>query len=132
MEQRTVERVLVLTPTENLTGGKETEKLTAAASKVFDRDKPRIIIDLAKIDWINSPGLGALVRIHTSCVNREGWMRVVGVGHRIKNLLVITRVIMLFDTFETVDQAVSEQDVKAIHPGLSPVGASLGQTGARP
>src|SRR5262245_4546336 len=116
MEQRMVGRVLVLTPTENLTGGKETENLTGAASEAFAGDKPRIIIDLAKIDWINSPGLSALVRIHVSCVNRGGWMRVVGVGKRIKNLLVITRVIMLFDTFETVDLALAQSEVKTYSP----------------
>jgi anti-sigma B factor antagonist len=110
VEQRSLGRVRVLTPARNLTGGKETEELEAAADQVLGQETPRIVIDLKKIDWINSPGLSALVKIHISCVNRGGWMRVAGVGKRIKNLLLVTRVIMLFDTFETVEEAVAKPD----------------------
>ena len=107
VEQKSFGRVRVLIPTRNLTGGKETEELGAAADQVLGQGTPRIVIDLEKIDWINSPGLGALVKIYISCMNRGGWMRVAGVGKRIKNMLLVTRVIMLFDTFDTVDEAIT-------------------------
>lgn len=110
MEQRFLGRVLVLTPTQNLTGGKETQELERATSQVLSQDKPCIVIDLGRIDWINSPGLGALVKIHISCVNRGGWMRVAGIGKRIKHMLVVTRVIMLFDAFDTAERAVTRPD----------------------
>ena len=112
MEKKFLERVLVLTPNQNLTGSKETEELEAAANEVLKLDQPQIVIDLGKIDWVNSPGLGALVRIHVSCANRGGWMRVARVGKRIKNMLVITRVIMLFDTFDSPEEAVQPDAVK--------------------
>ena len=110
VEQRFLGRVLVLTPTQNLTGGKETQELERATSQVLSQDKPCIVIDLGRIDWINSPGLGALVKIHISCVNRGGWMRVAGIGKRIKHMLVVTRVIMLFDAFDTAERAVTRPD----------------------
>ena len=116
MEQKFVGRALVITPTRNLTGGTETEELVAAAGQVLGQDTPRIVIDLGKIEWINSPGLMALVKIYISCVNRGGWMRVARVGHRIKSMFVVTRLIRLFDTFETVDEALAQPD---------PVAASL-------
>jgi anti-sigma B factor antagonist len=114
VEQRFVGRALVLTPTRNLTGGNETEELIAAGGQVLDQDVPRVVIDLSKIEWINSPGLIALVKIYISCVNRGGWMRVAGVGKRIKSMLVVTRLIRLFDTFDTVEEALAQPDaVKA-------------------
>ena len=112
MEQASIGCVVVLTPTRNLTGGKETEDLKAAASQVLNEGRPRLVIDLGEIDWINSPGLAELVSIHVSCVNRGGWMRVAGVSKRIKNMLVVTRVIMLFETFETADEAAQPYAVK--------------------
>jgi len=107
VEQKSFGRVRVLIPTRNLTGGKETQELKAAADQIISQETPRIVIDLEKIDWINSSSLSVLVKIHISCMKRGGWMRVTSVGKRIKNLLLVTRVIMLFETFDTVDEAIA-------------------------
>ena len=112
MEKTFIGGVMVLTPTQNLTGGKETEELMLAASQVLNEDQPRVVIDLRKIDWINSPGLSALARIHVSCAARGGWMRVARVSTRIKNMLAVTRMIMLFDTFDSADEAAHPDGVK--------------------
>ena len=111
VEQRSLGPVLVLTPTRNLTGGKETEELVAAAEQIRDQATPRIVIDLRKIEWISSPGLGALVKIHIGCAKRGGWMRLASVGKRVKDLLLVTRLIRLFDTFDTLEEALAQPEI---------------------
>jgi anti-sigma B factor antagonist len=114
LDRETVGDVQVLTLKRSLTGGKETEELLAVADQIAAQGPPRIVIDLRKIDWIGSTGLGALVKVHVSCINREGWLRVAGIGKRIKNVFLVTRLILLFDTFETVDEAIA--GLPAGHP----------------
>ena len=110
MEKKLRGRALVLTPTRNLTGGTETEELLAAADQVLAQGTPRIVIDLGKVEWISSLGLAVLVTIHIRCTNRGGWMRLARVGHRIKSMLMVTKLILLFDTFDTVEEALAQPD----------------------
>jgi hypothetical protein len=79
-------------------------------------------------------GLGALVKIHVSCCNRGGWLRIAGVGVRIKNVLVITRLIFLFETFDTVEQALSGEESKrpaAHYPATSGIAQPIGSSYVR-
>lgn len=117
--------VHVLTLHRNLAGGKETQELHAAVDAILGEGTPRIVIDLGKIDFLSSLGLSAFVKIHTSCVNRGGWMRIARVSKRIHNVLLITRLVMVFDTADTVEQAVAsgraeEAELKANRPPTPP------------
>ena len=105
IERRIVEDVRVLTPTTRLPGGQETEDLLKAAEEILAQPLPRIVVDLGKIDYFSSSGLGALVRMHVSCINRGGWMRLVGLGPRLRNILAITS--RVFDTYETLEEAIT-------------------------
>jgi anti-anti-sigma factor len=83
--------VHVVTPDKNLMGGAETQELLAAIDAAAAEGAPHVVLDLGKISYMNSTGLGSLVKANTSCINRKGWMRVARVGSRIKNLLLVTK-----------------------------------------
>ena len=99
--------VHVLTPRKNLQGGDETRELQQAVAEIVTAGVPKIIVDLGKISFLNSVGLGALVGAHTSCAKRDGWLRIAGVGTRIKNLFLVTKLTLVFDSFDSVDEAVA-------------------------
>lgn len=96
----------VLTPRRDLSGGDETRELERAIKEIVDQGPPQIVVDLGKVSYINSTGLGSLVAAHTSCKNREGWLRLARTGKRIKNLFLITKLAFVFETFESVDDAL--------------------------
>jgi anti-sigma B factor antagonist len=136
LETHVVEDVHVLTLHRNLAGGKETQELHAAVDAILARSTPRIVIDLGKVDFLSSLGLSAFVKIHTSCVNRGGWMRIARISKRIHNVLLITRLVMVFDTADTVEQAIAsgraeEAELRAKgHPMPPGRAASLGEAEA--
>jgi anti-sigma B factor antagonist len=99
--------VHVITPKKNLVGKNETQDLIAKVDEIAAAGNPRIIVDLGKISYVNSTGLGALVRARTTCVNRQGWFRVARVGDRIGAIFMVTKLVLIFDTFETVEEAVA-------------------------
>lgn len=110
----TFERVLmsntcVLTPKRNLTGGDETRFLTDAVDDVTANGITKVVVDLGRITWVNSMGLAGLQRARLACVNRDASFRLACVGGRIKNLLLTTRLVILFDTFETLEEALAAE-----------------------
>lgn len=108
LDRSLIGKVHLLTPHKHLMGSKETVELVAAAEEIFALGTPHIVIDLKKIDFVNSTGLGAIMKIHVGCQNRAGWLRITGVSKRIKSTFLITRLILVFDTYETVEEALAD------------------------
>jgi anti-anti-sigma regulatory factor len=69
-----------------------------------------VVVDLARISWVNSMGLAGLQRARLACVNHGASFRMACVGARIKNLMLTTRLVILFDTFETLEEALEAHE----------------------
>jgi anti-anti-sigma factor len=102
--------VCVLTPKKNLTGGEETRALTDAVEEITVGGVTKVVIDFGKISWVNSMGLAGLQRARLACVSRGAAFALASVGGRIKNLMLTTRLVILFDTYETLDEALAAQE----------------------
>jgi anti-sigma B factor antagonist len=105
-DHTTVGDVHVLTPKKNLVGQDETLAILGAIDEVAGRGTPKIVLDLGKISWVNSTGLGSLVRMRATCTNRQGWFRLARVGERINSIFVVTKLVLVFDTYDSVEEAV--------------------------
>lgn len=68
---------------------------------------PRILIDFEKVHRMDSSALGLLVRAHTAVQQRDGHIGIINVGKHIKNLVVLSRLLCLFEHFDTEDAALS-------------------------
>ena len=97
----------VLTPHTNLMGGHETEELRQAIHEIAAGDAPKIVVDLGEISWMNSCGVGTLAAAHVSCVKRGGWFRIARIDRRIRSILLITKLILILETFDTVEAALT-------------------------
>lgn len=107
LDQSTRGDVHILVPKKNLTGGSETTTLLTTVDEIAAAASPKIVLDLSKISFMSSMGLGSLVKAHTTCVNRGGWLRMAGIGARIESIMLVTRLTFVFDTYETVEQAIA-------------------------
>lgn len=110
LERTMVGGVCVLTPRRNLTGGNETRDLMDAVDEATSGVSTGIVIDLKRISWMNSMGLASLQRIRLTCSERGIPLTMSCVGQRIKNLMLTTRLVILFDTFETLEEALAAHD----------------------
>ena len=111
-EHAMVGDVHVLTPKKNLLGQEETLALRGAVEEVAARGNPKIVIDLGKISYVNSSGLGSLVGMMTTCKNREGTFTVARVGERIGSMFVKVKIVFIMDTFDTIEEAVAAAEKK--------------------
>ncbi|HXX45344.1 MAG TPA: STAS domain-containing protein [Candidatus Acidoferrales bacterium] len=66
---------------------------------------PRLIIDLSEMPSVDSQAVGALVRAFVTCNKAGRRLAFVGLNHRVRNVLKITGVEPLFDTYASIAEA---------------------------
>jgi anti-sigma B factor antagonist len=98
--------VAVVTPGGTLWGGDETGKLRETIDDLIAKDNKRLVIDLGNVNHLNSTALGVLVQTHANYAGRQGAVKLARVEKRINNILVITKLSMVFEVFENVDAAL--------------------------
>lgn len=116
LDKRVIGDIHVITPHKNLLGGDETRELSTTIQDIVATSAPKIVIDLGKVSFLNSTGLGALVAGHVSCNNRQGWFRVARTTKRIDNLFLITKLSFVFETFDTVEEALVGENSRKDEP----------------
>jgi anti-sigma B factor antagonist len=68
---------------------------------------PRLILDMSEVPSVDSTAVGALVRAFVSCNKSGRKLALVGLNHRVRNVLQLTGVDPLFDVYATVPEAES-------------------------
>ena len=99
--------VAVLELKGNLMGGSETQSVHDKIKELGKDGVKKVVIDLGKVAWMNSTGLGALMGCLTTLRNAEGELKLARVTEKVQSLFMITKLITIFDTFETVEEAVA-------------------------
>ena len=67
----------------------------------------RLLINLAKVSYMDSSGLGELISGYTKMQRVSGQMKLFNLSKRLNQLLVITKLITVFETFNSEADAVS-------------------------
>ncbi|GBE30456.1 MAG TPA: anti-sigma factor antagonist [Bacteroidetes bacterium] len=67
----------------------------------------KVVIDLGRVDWMNSSGLGILIGGLTTVKNAGGEMKLARTTDKIQSLLMITKLVQVFSTYETVEAAIA-------------------------
>lgn len=99
--------VFVLTVRGNLMGGPETLAIHEKVKELIDESKLKVVVDLSHVKWMNSSGLGTMMGCMTSLKNAGGELKLSGVTEKVKSLFMITKLITIFDTYDTVEDAVA-------------------------
>jgi anti-sigma B factor antagonist len=66
----------------------------------------KLLLNLSDVSYIDSSGIGELVSGFTTVTNHGGSLKLVGLSKRVKDLLQITKLYTVFETFEDEAQAV--------------------------
>ncbi len=99
-------QIALIAPSGNLLGEDETNELLRAASSFIEQKCTLLVIDLQRVPYINSSGIGALVSIHTSFKRRDGRAVLCGINEKLHSIFTITNLAMVFEVYGTRDDAV--------------------------
>ncbi len=98
--------VVILEPKGKIMGGPDATILHDQLHDLIAHDKKKVIIDLSKVEWMNSTGLGILISGLTTLRNNGGELKLARVTDKIESLLTITKLITVFESFDDVEEAV--------------------------
>ena len=100
--------VPILEPHGNLVGTAVSELRERLALELLDASEtPCFLIDFAYVHKIDSTALGMLINVHVIAGKMHGRIGIINTGRHIRNLLVLTRLVSIFEHFEDEAAAVS-------------------------
>jgi anti-sigma B factor antagonist len=90
----------------NVMGGPDAVSLNEKLHELIESNKTNIVVDLSKVKFMNSSGLGMLIGALTTMRKAGGDLRIANATDKIESLLIITKLITVFKHFKSTDEAI--------------------------
>jgi anti-sigma B factor antagonist len=107
---REVDHVTILDIDGRIVLGAETETLRNAVRELIGKDKKKIILNLAGVDYIDSSGVGELVASFTAVRNSGGELKLLNLTQKVQDVLNVTKLYTVFDVKDDEFKAVKSFD----------------------
>ena len=112
IEERVVDGVTILDLKGKMTLGEGDELLKDKINSLVNQGQRKMVLNLAAVPYIDSAGLGELVRTYTTVSRSTGRLVLLNVTKRINDLLVITKLGQVFDIYDSEPEAVKSFTAK--------------------
>jgi anti-sigma B factor antagonist len=106
IEERLVGNVTILDMVGKLTMDHGAQHLKDKINSLIAQQRTSVVLNLKNVSYIDSGGLGQLAASFGSVKKTGGWMKLLSVNSRNHDLLSITRLVTLFETFDSESEAV--------------------------
>ena len=106
IEQRAVGSVMILDLKGKITLGEGDEALKDKINSLILQGHKKMLLNLADVPYIDSAGLGEIVRTYTTVSRQGGQLKLVNLTKRITDLLMITKLLTVFETFDNEQEAL--------------------------
>ena len=107
IEERSVGDVTILDLKGKMTLGEGDELLRDKINSLIHQGQKNLLLNLEGVPYIDSAGLGEIVRTYTTVSRQGGSLKLVNLTKRITDLLSITKLLTVFETFDTEKDAIS-------------------------
>jgi anti-sigma B factor antagonist len=104
---RTSGSVTILDLNGNLIIGRSEEELRETVKKLIDEERRFFILNLAEVPTIDSSGIGAMIKSFTSVKEANGKLKILKPSRMARQLLSITGLLSILETYEDESSAVS-------------------------
>jgi len=106
IEERVVGDVMVLDLKGRITLGDGDELLKDKVNSLLNQGRKKLLLNLADVPYVDSAGLGQIVRTYTTVSRQGGHLKLVNLTKRIADLLSITKLLTVFESFDSEADAV--------------------------
>lgn len=106
LKTREKDNVRILEVKGKVMGGPDATLFQDTLKAQIAKGHKRFIFDLGGVDWMNSSGLGILIGGYTTIKNAGGELKLSAVTDKIRSLFMITKLVTIFDTYESVEEAL--------------------------
>jgi anti-sigma B factor antagonist len=113
IEERIVGDVTILDLKGKMTLGEGDELLKDKINSLIHQGQKKLLLNLEGVPYIDSAGLGEIVRTYTTVSRQGGHLKLVNLTKRITDLLSITKLLTVFETFDTEPEALKSFQAQA-------------------
>jgi anti-sigma B factor antagonist len=106
VKERQAGDVTVLDLTGEVRIGEGSIALRDAIRKLAGEGKNKVLLNLAGVKYMDSSGIGELIANYTTVSRQGGQLKLLNLTEKIQNLLVITKLLTVFDAFEEEAEAL--------------------------
>ena len=106
IEERTIGPVVVLDMAGRLVAGESQGQLKDKINSLTMQGRLQILLNLAEVSYIDSTGLGELVSSYSTVTRHRGQIKLLNLTKRIQDLLAITKLLTVFETYENEGDAI--------------------------
>ncbi|MGH9339457.1 MAG: STAS domain-containing protein [Acidobacteriota bacterium] len=107
IDSRTANGVTILDIHGRITIGEESLMLRNQIRQLLEQGKKRILLNLEDVSYVDSSGIGELVSSYTTVTNQGGELKLLNLTKKLKELLAITKLLTVFDTYDDEQKAVA-------------------------
>ena len=98
--------VMVLDLSGKITLGDGDTLLKDKLHSLLHQGKKNVLLNLADVNYVDSAGLGALVSAYTTVTREGGSLKLANITRKLQDLLSITKLLTVFETFDSENEAV--------------------------
>ena len=106
IEERVVGGVTILDLSGKMTLGEGDELLREKIASLINAGHKNMVLNLDGVPYIDSAGLGEIVRTYTTVSRQGGKLKLLNLTKRIEDLLSITKLLTVFEVYETEAEAI--------------------------
>ncbi len=107
IKERQAGDVTILDMDGKITIGEGSVALRNAIRKLAEEGKKKILLNLGKVGYVDSSGIGELVSSFTTVSRDGGQLKLLNLTQKIQDLLAITKLLTVFDVYEAEAEAVA-------------------------
>lgn len=113
IDERIVGDVVVLDVKGRVMLGEGDEILKDKVNSLLGQGRKKLVLNFAEVPYIDSAGLGEVVRTYTTVSRQGGQLKLLNLTKRITDLLAITKLLTVFDTYDSETEAVQSFSASA-------------------
>jgi len=106
LKERQAGDVTILDLTGEVRIGDSSVALRESVRSLADQGKKKLLLNLAGVKYIDSSGIGELIANYTTVSRQGGQLKLLNLTDRIQNLLVITKLLTVFDSYDNEAEAL--------------------------
>jgi len=107
IEKRKKGDVLILDLKGKILIGDGIDELREAINNAIKEKESKLLLNFAEVPYLDSTGVGEVVRSYTSLKKEGGSVKIINLTTKVRDLLSVTKLLTVFDTFEDEEKAIS-------------------------
>lgn len=105
-KSRTEGDVVVLELKGGLEGGPDSYQLKDEVRQLLEKGDRKFLVNLDRVDYVNSTGIGIIASVFSSITNAGGQMKICNANDKVSRVMMVTKLLEVFDSHKLEEEAL--------------------------